>query len=120
MTLPQVEVITSVKRRRHWSRADKERIVAASLEPGANASAVARAAGVHTSQLFRWRRQLCGSRGSAPSFAAVAITVEPASPASPHSPGRIEVEFAGARIRISGRADPAPLAALIQALGRRR
>jgi transposase-like protein len=31
----QVEVITSVERRRRWSRAEKERIVAAAMEPGA-------------------------------------------------------------------------------------
>lgn len=54
-----VEVITSVQRRRRWSTAEKERIVAAALEPGAVASEVARAAGIHTSQLFRWRQQLC-------------------------------------------------------------
>jgi transposase len=47
-----VEVITSVQRRRHWSRAEKERIVAATLELGASASEVARAAGIHVSQLF--------------------------------------------------------------------
>lgn len=29
------EVITSVQRRRRWSRAEKERIVAAATEPGA-------------------------------------------------------------------------------------
>jgi transposase-like protein len=54
-----VEVITSVQRRRRWSRAEKEQIVAAALEPGASASEVARAAGIHVSQLFRWRQQLC-------------------------------------------------------------
>ena len=43
MTKTQVEVITSVQRRRSWSRAEKERIVAAALEPGAVASEVARA-----------------------------------------------------------------------------
>ena len=59
MTKAQVEVITSVQRRRRWSRAEKERIVAAAMEPGAVASEVARAAGIHTSQLFRWRQQLC-------------------------------------------------------------
>src|SRR5215467_6386697 len=48
-----VEVITSVQRRRRWSRAEKERIVAAALMPGAVASEVAREAGIHTSQLFR-------------------------------------------------------------------
>ena len=35
MTKTQVEVITSVQRRRSWSRAEKERIVAAAMEPGA-------------------------------------------------------------------------------------
>ena len=59
MTKTQVEVITSVQRRRSWSRAEKERIVAAAMEPGAVASEVARAAGIHTSQLFRWHQQLC-------------------------------------------------------------
>jgi transposase len=34
MTKTQVEVITSVQRRRSWSRAEKERIVAAAMEPG--------------------------------------------------------------------------------------
>ena len=35
MTKAQVEVITSVQRRRRWSQAEKERIVAAAIEPGA-------------------------------------------------------------------------------------
>jgi hypothetical protein len=39
--------------------AEKERIVATALEPGAVASEVARAARIYTSQLFRWRQQLC-------------------------------------------------------------
>ena len=53
MTRAQVEVITSVPRRRRWSRAEKERIVAAALEPGAIASEVARVADIQASQLFR-------------------------------------------------------------------
>jgi transposase len=73
MTKAQVEVITSVERRRRWSRAEKERIVAASLEAGAVASAVAREAGIHASQLFRWRQELCGLADAAPGFAAVTI-----------------------------------------------
>ena len=51
MTKTQVEVITSVQRRRRWSRAEKEQIVAAAMEPGAVPSEVARAARIHTSQL---------------------------------------------------------------------
>jgi transposase len=48
-----------MERRRRWSAAEKERLVAASLEPGAVVSALAREAGVHPSQLYGWRRQLC-------------------------------------------------------------
>jgi transposase len=121
MTVPRVEVITSVERRRRWSQEDKERLGAASLQPGANVSAVARQAGVHTSQLFRWRRQFCTRPEPAPVFAAVAITSEPVSPVIAHSAGMIEVEVAGARIRITGAADPATAAAVIGALaGSRR
>src|SRR5258707_15532530 len=73
MTKTQVEVITSVRRRRRWSRAEKERIVAAAIEPGAVASEVARSAGIHASQLFRWRQQLCSAVPAAAVFAPVAI-----------------------------------------------
>src|ERR1700687_321239 len=76
MTKTQVEVITSVERRRRWSRAEKERIVAAALEPGAVASVVAREAGIHASQLYRWRQELCGPARAAPGFAAVTIAAE--------------------------------------------
>jgi transposase-like protein len=46
MTNGRVEVITSVERRRRWSAADKEQLVAAPLEPGASVSAIAREAGI--------------------------------------------------------------------------
>jgi hypothetical protein len=49
MTNARVEVITSIQRRRRWSAAEKEQLVAATLEPGASVSAVARAAGIHPS-----------------------------------------------------------------------
>jgi transposase len=59
MTKHPIEMITSVERRRRWSREDKERLVAACLEPGAVLSEIARSAGIHVSQLFRWRKELC-------------------------------------------------------------
>ena len=60
MTTTRFEVITGGGgNRRRWSREEKERLVAASLELGVTASHVARSAGIHTSQLFRWRKQLC-------------------------------------------------------------
>ena len=90
MTKTQVEVITSVQRRRRWSRAEKERIVAAAIEPGAVASEVARAAGIHVSQLFRWRQQLCGAASAAPAFSPVVVAPVRGSAAAP----AIEIEFA--------------------------
>ena len=120
MTKTQVEVITSVERRRRWSRAEKERIVAASMEPGAVVSAVARAAGIHASQLYRWREELCGRTRAAPGFAAVTIAPEPGVAASPvmmTSSGVIEIDLlTGARLRISGAADAVTVSAAIMAL----
>ena len=118
-----VEVITSVQRRRRWSRAEKERIVAAALEPGAVASEVARAAGIHTSQLFRWRQELC-LPASPPGFSPVAVLPEPGlgSP-PPETAGVIEIEFAGGgRMRITGAVAAATVSALMKALakGKRR
>jgi transposase len=55
-----IEVITSVQRRRRWSVAEKERLVAASLAPGAGVSAVAREAGIHPSQLYGCARPCAG------------------------------------------------------------
>lgn len=43
--------------RRRWSSEAKARLVEASLEPGANVSAIAREAGLSPSQLFGWRRK---------------------------------------------------------------
>jgi transposase len=80
---------------------EKERLVAASLEPGASVSLVARQAGMHPSQLYGWRRQLVRQSQPRASFAAVRIAGEP-TPAG----GLIEIELAnGSRVRISGPAD---------------
>src|SRR5260370_32052614 len=53
-----VEVITSVERRRRWSREEKLRIVAESAQPSRTTSQVARDHGIAPGQLFIWRRQL--------------------------------------------------------------
>lgn len=118
-----IEVITSVERRRRWSTAEKERLVAASLETGASVSVVAREAGIQPSQLYGWRRQLLRRSPPAASFAAVRIAAEPA-PAGLPAAGLIEVELAnGSRMRISGVVDAATLTTTIATLaggGRRR
>jgi transposase len=121
MTSGRVEVITSVERRRRWSAAAKEQLVAASVEPGASVSALARDAGIHPSQLYGWRRQL---RARPPiGFAPVQIASELAS-TSLAGCGTIEIEFAsGARMRVTGAVDPATLTAAVATLvggGRQR
>jgi transposase len=125
MTNSRVEVITTVQRRRRWSVAEKQRIVAASLERGAVASAVAREAGIHVSQLFRWRQELCQrDESAAATFAAVTVSAEPVLPPTLPAPsGVIEIEFANrARLRITGAVDAATLSAAVAALvhGERR
>jgi transposase len=120
MTNGRIEVITTVERRRRWSSAEKQRLVAASLEPGASVSAIARGAGVHPSQLYGWRRQVRGALQTG--FAAVQIAPD-ATPAGMTGSGAIEIEFAnGARMRIMGAVDPAILTAAVAALadGRRQ
>jgi transposase len=118
MTNDRIEVITSIQRRRRWSRAEKEKLVAASLEANASVSMLAREAGIHPSQLYGWRRQLLIGRQV--SFAPVRIAPEPASADLPGA-GMIAIEFAnGARMRITGAIDPATLTAAITALADRR
>ena len=120
MTKTQVEVITSVQRRRRWSRVEKERIVAAALEPGAVASEVAREAGIHTSQLFRWRQQLCKRTPAPVAFNPVAVSPVPEAVAlrlpvpSPEQAGTVDIEFAtGGRMRITGSVDASTVSALL-------
>jgi transposase len=119
MTKTQVEVITSVQRRRRWPRAEKERIVAAAMEPGAVASEVARSAGIHVSQLFRWRRELCERVRAAPALAAVAIAQGPE--ALPATPVAVEIEFAsGARMRLKGPVEASAVKATVTVLAKAR
>lgn len=118
MTSGRVEVITSVERRRRWSSAEKQRLVAATLEPGASVSAVARDAGVHPGQLYGWRRQL---RIAPPiGFAPVRIAPDLALTGL-SGPGTIEIEFgSGARMRIAGAVDAATLTAVLTVLAESR
>src|SRR5258706_64030 len=117
MAKTQVEVITSVERRRRWSSAEKERLVAASLERAAVVSALAREGGLHPSQLYKWRRQLCARQGAASRFMPVQIIGEPAVPGLPAPVGMIEIELAdGTRLRITGAVDAVTVGAAVGAL----
>jgi len=85
---------------------------------------VARAAGIHSSQLFRWRQQLCERVQIPTVFNPVAVTAETGAASSPpERTGIIEIEFAsGGRMRISGPVDASTVSALMKALakGKRR
>jgi len=89
MTKHPIEVITSVERRRRWTHEDKARLVAACFEPDAVISEIARAAGIHVSQLFRWRKELCQSGEPAKQVTTTLVPVivsEAAQPASTEAP----------------------------------
>lgn len=134
MTLPRVEVITSVERRRRWLREEKERLVAASLEPGVSVSEVARSAGIHVSQLFRWRKELC-DRVDGASSQLVPVEIVPAvatlpaveTPSSSGSTGRrrrksgiIEIALGGGgRVRVDRDVDMEVLRQVLDLLGSR-
>jgi transposase len=95
-TMSQVEVITSVERRRRWTLADKQRIVAESGLPGQTVSKVARRHGIAPQQLFTWRRELLAAATGAvdDGFLPVAVSEVPAAPVPPAAPmedGRIEI-----------------------------
>ena len=125
--------------RRRWSREEKERLVAASLELGVTASQIARSAGIHTSQLFRWRKQLCETSAPppTPTLTAALVPVIVADPAPISAPrqgstsgqktgrrrasDRIEIELTdGRRIRVDAHVDGDALAELLDRLDRRR
>jgi transposase len=114
MTSGRMEVITSVERRRRWSATEKERLVAATLEPGASVTAIAREAGIAAGQLYGWRRQQLRAR--VPN-GFVPVRIAPGAAAAEGASGAIEIDFAtGARMRITGAVDAATLTATIAAL----
>lgn len=117
----RIEVITSVARRRRFSRAEKERVVSALMEAGANASEVARAAGVDRGQLYRWRRELSErGREALPGFIPMTIAPEPPEPPFAPAPAMIAISFGSdIGMKIEGAPDAGTLARVIDALSAR-
>lgn len=118
----------SGRRRRSWPEALKREIVAASLEPSASASLVARRYDVNTNQLFIWRRRyreemkvLSGTVG--PGLVPVTITEErvaSAAPSPPRGDEKVEIELVnGYRVRVDTGIDVKVLRRLLDVLERR-
>ena len=130
MTMVRGEIITALERRRRWSREEKEQLVAASFEPGVTVSEIARSAGMHVSQLFRWRKELCTpSDVGGPHFLPVGIgptevSVTPQAQVPVRRAGRprksslieIEIEIGGCRVRVDQDVDPLALRRVLDVL----
>src|SRR5579862_5265559 len=103
-----VEIITSREKRRHWTRAEKMRWILALSEPEANASEVARRAGVSTSLLYRWRQQLAAA-GNGAAFVPVMMSATAGERTSSEvSRGTMTIAFgANVRVTIEGAPDEA-------------
>jgi transposase len=131
----RIELITGERRRRRWTAEEKARIVAESLEEGANISEVARRNGVVRGLLTVWRHKFVAAAGvQAPGFVPVRIEVErgaelagePGSVApAPTQPqmvsrrvklGGIEIEVSGALIRVEPGVDAATLCTVLSVL----
>jgi transposase len=118
----RVEVITGDRRRRSWSEEEKARIVAESADPDANISEVARRNGVSRGLLTVWRRQARTASYDAPAFAQVRIAAPGADAiaaelhAGADANEKIEIDIAGARVRVPRCADAATLRTVVAAL----
>ena len=121
--------------RRHHDRAFKQELVRLSLEAGASVSAIAMRSGINANMLFKWRREHVRATGCMTaavllpvkvSSAAEVMTVAPpiAPPLTPTPPpsrssprsGVIELEFAGAQLRLRGAVDEDSLCSILRAL----
>lgn len=96
-----MEIVEAAPRRRQWSQAEKEQLVAETCEPGVSVLLVARRREVDPSLLFRWHRQLLTPAEPPPVFAPVEVAdttlARPFTPLAPCGAGLIEIELAGGR-----------------------
>ena len=131
----RIELLTGLARRRRWLEAEKARIVAETLVPGAVVSAIARRWQVCPQQVFGWRRAaragdvVLPTKPERPAFVPIvgaaacpmvteavpptpAMTAPPAAPCAP----AVEVTFAGAIVRVAPGTDGALLTAVLRAV----
>jgi transposase len=120
----RIEVLTGPGRRRQWSAAEKARIVAESLEPGRRVAEVARRWQICPQQLFGWRRaaRLAGAAlldeaetGDIPAFVPIVTTTVNAAVERPNV-SSIEIELAGALVRVPPDMDSDRLATVLRAV----
>ena len=123
----------SSRNRRQHERAFKDELIAQSLVPGASVAGIAMKGGINANLLFKWRREhvraMAASTPSAATLLPVCVIPEATSPSTGQptaavgaasnrgsSPGVIEVEIAGARLRLRGSVDETMLGRVLRAL----
>ena len=120
----RVEVLTGPRRRRDWSDDDKARAVAESCAPGAVVSDVAHRWRIAPQQLSTWRRQAGAAALETPVAGALSFVTVVGDAAAPvPSPARgemeraaVEVEIAGAVVRVSPGVGDGLLTAVLRAV----
>jgi len=124
----------SLRSRRQHEREFKNDLVAQSLVPGASVSAIAMKGGINANLLFKWRREhlRCEAQRDPAATTLLPVYVIPdADPAASSAPGNlpagpvlhrsarpgvIEVEVAGAVLRLRGAVDEPALCSVLRAL----
>jgi transposase len=118
----RVEMISGARRRRYWTSEAKSRIVAESHSSGLSISEVARRYDIRPQQLFGWRQQartgrLMVSDGVPASFVAVVADGTGGSmPSTATNNSVIEIEVAGAIVRVRGEVSASTLAEVLTAV----
>ena len=116
----RLEVISGGGGRRRWSEEVKSRIVAESFAPGAMITEVARRHDVRAQQVHAWRRDAREGRLALPFDDPAFVPILPAlaAPAPCAESAVLEIEIAGATLRIRGRFEVDVLANLLVAVRR--
>ncbi len=119
--------------RRQHDRSFKDELIAQSLVPGASVAGIAMKAGINANLLFKWRREhvraMAVSAATAATLLPVCVIPETGSPSTvkppvrvgpainrSSPPGVIEVEIAGAQLRLRGAVDETALSSVLRAL----
>ena len=125
----------STQARRNHDQRFKDELIAQSLVPGASVSAIAMKGGINANLLFKWRREHLRAMAMAEAAPAAATllpvcvipdvdTMPTSQPSAPVGPavtrgarsGVIEVEIAGALLRLRGAVDETMLGSVLRAL----
>jgi transposase len=113
----RIELITGNMRRRRWTTTEKSALVAESIQPGVNVSALARQRGVSAGLLHTWRRK---ARQDSAVFVPVYLEeTANARPEGPTQASALEIEGNGLCIRFTGTVDATTLRLVLAHLGRR-